>query len=98
MSEWKTIKHKTIETYGNNFVEVSLKKAPEGENTFIGISKGWKTDEGIKRYKANILFTKEKKDEIIKALAEILDGVEDIETESVVEEKKEEVTEEKSAE
>ncbi len=89
MSEWKTIKSKTIETYGNNFVEVSLKKAPEGDNTFIGISKGWKTDEGIKRYKANILFTQEKKNDIIKALTEIEDAVEENNSEPKVEKKEE---------
>lgn len=71
MSEWKTIKSETMEAGGNNFIEISLKQPPEGENQFIGISKGWFTDDGQKRYKSNILFTKDKRDELIKHLKEI---------------------------
>ena len=68
MSEWKTIKQETMEAGANNFIEVNLKQPPEGENTFIGISKGWFTDDGQKRYKSNILFTKDKREELIKLL------------------------------
>lgn len=71
MAEWKTIKSESIEAGGNNFIEITLKQPPEGENLFIGISKGWKTDDGQKRYKTNILFTKDKKDEIIDAIEKI---------------------------
>lgn len=71
MSEWKTIKQETIEAGGNNFLEVNMKQPPESENVLIGISKGWFTDEGQKRYKANILFSKEKRDELVKILTEI---------------------------
>ena len=71
MSEWKTIKKKEIPTYGNNFVEVTLKEAPDGENVYVGISKGWKTEEGENRYKANILIAKDKREEIIEAIKEM---------------------------
>jgi hypothetical protein len=37
----------------------------------IGISKGWFSKDGKKRYKANILFNREKKEELIKMLQEI---------------------------
>ena len=49
MSEWKTLKQETIETHGNNFIEVSLKQPPEGENSYIGLSKGWFNEEGQKK-------------------------------------------------
>ncbi len=71
MSEWKTLKQETIEAGGNNFIEISLKQPPEGETTLIGISKGWYTPDEQKRYKANIIFSKEKKDELIKLLQDI---------------------------
>ncbi len=71
MAEWKTLNTKTIDVGGNNFVEISLKQPPEGEHVFIGISKGWFTEQNQKRYKANILFDKKNKDEIIKAISEI---------------------------
>lgn len=71
MSEWKTLKQETIEVGGNNFIEVNLKQPPEGENLLIGLSKGWFTDDGQKRYKTNILFSKDKKDEIIEILKNI---------------------------
>lgn len=71
MSEWKTLKSETIEAGGNNFIEVTLKQPPEGENTFIGISKGWMTEEGQKRYKTNILFSMDKKDQLIEALNKV---------------------------
>jgi hypothetical protein len=71
MSGWKTINTKTVEAGGNNFIEVSLKQPPEGDNVFIGISKGWMTEEGEKRYKTNILFAKEKALDVVKAIEEI---------------------------
>lgn len=71
MGEWKTLKQETIEAGGNNFIEVSLKQPPESENILIGVSKGWYTPEEQKRYKANILFSKEKRDELVKILQEI---------------------------
>ena len=73
MSDWKTLKTQTIEAGSNNFIEITLKQPPEGENTFIGISKGWMTEEGQKRYKTNILFAKDKKDEIIAAINKVLE-------------------------
>lgn len=71
MSEWKTLKQETIEIGGNNFIEVNVKQPPEGESVLIGMSKGWFTEDGQKRYKANILFSRDKKDEVIKILSEI---------------------------
>ena len=67
----KTLKQVDIEAGGNNFIEISLKQPPEAENHLIGISKGWKTPDGERRYKANILFSPDKKDELIKILQEI---------------------------
>lgn len=37
----------------------------------IGLSKGWFTADKQKKYKANILFSREKKDKIIEALSKI---------------------------
>ncbi len=71
MTEWKTLKQETLEVGGKNFLEINIKQAPEGENLYVGLSKGWFNDEGQKRYKANILFTKDKLPEIIKVLEEI---------------------------
>jgi hypothetical protein len=76
MNEWKILNQKTIDTFNNNFIEVNLKQAPEGKNIFLGLSKGWRKENGEKMYKANILFTKDKKDEIISALQSIDEGVE----------------------
>jgi hypothetical protein len=69
--EWKTVKQEVIEAGGNNFIEVSIKYPPESEEYLIGISKGWYTPSKEKRYKTNILFSKEKRDEIVKVLQEI---------------------------
>lgn len=71
MSEWKTIKNIEIDLLGNNFITISLKQTPKEENFLIAISKGWYTKDKKKRYKSNILFDKNKKDEIIKALQDI---------------------------
>lgn len=71
MSEWKTLKQETVEAGGNNFIEINVKQPPESENYLIGLSKGWVTDSGEKRYKTNILFSRDKKEEIVKILDEI---------------------------
>lgn len=71
MSEWKTLQQETLEVGGNNFIEVSLKQPPQGENILIGLSKGWYTPDNQKRYKANILFSKEKKQELIDLIEKI---------------------------
>ncbi len=71
MSEWKTLKKEDIQIGGNQFLEITLKKPPEGDTIFVGISKGWTTDDGEKRYKTNILFDKEKAKEIAKIIEEI---------------------------
>lgn len=71
MSEWKTLKTETVEAGGNNFIEITLKQPPEGDNVFIGISKGWTTEEGEKRYKTNILFNKDKAKDIAAAIEKV---------------------------
>lgn len=71
MGDWKLIKQVEIDAGGNNFIEVSLKQPPEGENNLIAISKGWKTPQGEKRYKSNILFSPDKKKELIDVLKAI---------------------------
>jgi len=71
MVEWKTLKTETVDAGGDNFIEVSLKESPQGEDLFIGISKGWTNSEGIKRYKSNILFKSNKKTEIFNAIEKV---------------------------
>lgn len=71
MSEWKTLKTETVDAGGNNFIEVTLKQPPEGENLFIGFSKGWTNEEGQKRYKTNILFNQSQKDEVVSAIEKV---------------------------
>jgi hypothetical protein len=71
MDEWKTLKQIEMDAGANNFLEVTLKQPPGSDEELVGISKGWKTAEGEKRYKSNILFSKEKKEELVKALQEI---------------------------
>ena len=71
MNEWKTLKQETIDAGSNNFLEINLKQPPEGENTLIGISKGWYTQDNQKRYKSNILFSPDKIDDLIEALSKI---------------------------
>ena len=71
MSEWKTLKHESIDAGGNNFIEISLKQPPESEELLIGISKGWITTNNEKRYRTNILFNQSHRDEIVKLLSEI---------------------------
>lgn len=71
MKDWKTLKVETIDVGGNNFLEVNIKQPPESENILYGISKGWYNENKEKRYKANILFSKEGKEELIKVLQEI---------------------------
>ena len=69
--DWKTLKTKTVEVGGNNFIEINLKQPPEGDNLLLGISKGWFTENNDKRYKANILFDVKRKDELIDAINEV---------------------------
>ncbi len=71
MEEWKTLKVETIDVGGNNFLEVNIKQPPNAEGVLYGISKGWYNDKSEKRYKANILFSKEGKADLIKVLQSI---------------------------
>lgn len=75
MAEWKTLKQETMEAGGNNFIEVNVKQPPEGKALFIGISKGWFSEDGQKRYKSNILVTREKKKELLELLEKIDSGL-----------------------
>lgn len=68
---WTILETHTIKAQKNNFLEISLKSPPESQEVLIGISKGWFTPEGDKRYKSNILFSKEEKEEIVNILKEI---------------------------
>lgn len=69
--DWKTLKSKTVEVGGNNFIEINLKQPPEGDNLLLGISKGWFTENDQKRYKTNILISVEDVDEITEAMKEV---------------------------
>ena len=71
MSEWKVINQKIEKLNGNNFIEVSLKIPPKGDDELIAISKGWIRDDGQRLYKANIIFAKSDKEKVIKMLEEI---------------------------
>ncbi len=53
MVDFETLKNDEIAFGNNNFIEVARKKAitEEGENTFISLSRGFKTPTGEKRYK-----------------------------------------------
>lgn len=88
MSDWKTLKQETVEVGGNNFIEINLKQPPEGDNLLIGISKGWFTENGQKRYKTNILFSLEKKDELIEKINEVSKDIEATKKKEEKEEKK----------
>jgi len=72
--EYETVKLETVNYGTNNFIEVSKKKAPNG-NLFISISKGWYPAQSTeKRYKAGIGFPNEKEiiDRILAAFNEIV--------------------------
>jgi hypothetical protein len=71
-SDWETLNTKVVDAGGNNFIEVTLKQAPEGQDLFIGFSKGWTNSEGLKRYKSNVLFKIAQKDELFGAVEEML--------------------------
>jgi hypothetical protein len=74
-ADWKTLNRKIIDAGGNNFIEVTLKEAPEGQDMFIGFSKGWTNPEGLKRYKSNILFKLTQKEEVFGTIEEMLTEV-----------------------
>jgi len=76
MSDWKTKKTEIVDAGGNNFIEVTLKESPEGEDMFIGFSKGWINFEGEKRYKSNILFKVAQKEAIFNAIESVISEIE----------------------
>jgi len=58
--EYETLKVETVNYGTNNFIEVSKKKAPNG-NLFISVSKGWyPAGSTEKRYRAGVGFPNEK--------------------------------------
>ncbi len=72
--EYETIKVETVNYGTNNFIEVSKKKAPNG-NLFISVSKGWyPTGSTEKRYRAGVGFPNEKEliDRIMAAFDTVL--------------------------
>ena len=71
MGEWKVLNQEFVKLDGNNFVEVSLKEPPKGDDVLIAISKGWIRDDGQKLYKANILFPVSDKQKVIDMLENI---------------------------
>ena len=71
-ADWKTLNTKVVDAGGNNFIEVTLKEAPEGQDLFIGFSKGWTNPEGLKRYKSNVLFKIAQKEELFGAVEDML--------------------------
>jgi hypothetical protein len=70
MNEWKTLKSETLDVGGNNFIEINLKKSPEG-NELLAITKGWYTENKDKRYKTNILMSMDKVDELVDKIGKV---------------------------
>lgn len=70
MADWKTLKSEVIEVGANNFIEVNLKENPDGQE-LLGISKGWFTPDGDKRYKTNILISLDKVDELTEKIKSV---------------------------
>lgn len=73
--QYETIKLETVNYGTNNFIELSKKKAPNG-NVFISLSKGWYPASSTeKRYKGGIGFPFEKElvDKILAALNTVLE-------------------------
>ena len=76
--KFETIKEETVEFGTNKFLEIARKKAitDEGETEFISISRGFKTDNGEKRFSKgkNIALPVEKKvvENLAKALKEVV--------------------------
>ncbi|MCH8519339.1 MAG: hypothetical protein LAT82_01140 [Nanoarchaeota archaeon] len=72
MEEWKVISKEEFDLdEEGNFIEVSLKEHPISKELLYGISKGWKNKEGFKKYKSNIIISKENKDKLVKLLSKI---------------------------
>lgn len=72
--EYETLKVETVNYGTNNFIEVSKKKAPNG-NLFISVSKGWyPAGSTEKRYRAGVGFPNEKEliDRIMSAFNAVL--------------------------
>ncbi|MBN1923141.1 MAG: hypothetical protein JW791_00050 [Nanoarchaeota archaeon] len=72
---FKTIKS-FEKTYGTrNFIEVALKNTNEGENIFFSISKGFTSQNGVKRYKKSLGFaaSQELQEFLVDALSKLLE-------------------------
>ena len=69
MTQWKTLVQKECQIGTKQFVEISLKEPPYGEEQLVGISKGWVLPHsGKKRYKSNILFPRHQVGEVVHLL------------------------------
>ncbi len=77
---WREFAKETVELTGANFVEVKLSCPPDGDKLFVGISKGWKRDDGSARYKSNVTVPVEKAEDIVAALKKIVDKSKEIST------------------
>ena len=72
MVEFETLKAEEVKFGNNNFIEVARKKAiaPEGENEFIAISRGFFAPDGSKRFKKS--FTVPDSPEVVNFICEKL--------------------------
>ncbi|MFP4402347.1 MAG: hypothetical protein ACLFPL_03875 [Candidatus Nanoarchaeia archaeon] len=69
MNEWNVVKKIEFDVNDKgDFVEVSSKEHPSTGEIVYGISKGWKNLKGFKKYKSNIILSKNGKDELISHL------------------------------
>jgi len=72
---FKTLKSFEKEYGTRNFVEVALKETNDGENTFFSISKGFTTQNNMKRYKKSLGFaaSEDVQEFLIESLQKLLD-------------------------
>ena len=77
---FKTIKSLEKEYGTRNFIEVALKETNDFENVFFSISKGFKTQNGVKRYKNSLGFaaSEELQQFLVDAFKELVDAYKSI--------------------
>lgn len=69
MQEWNVLKREEFDVgERGDFIEITLKEHPESGENLYGISKGWKNLKGFKKYKSNIIMSKESVDTLISTL------------------------------
>jgi hypothetical protein len=71
--QWREFAKETVALAGSNFIEVKLSSPPDGDKLFVGISKGWQTEGGDRRYKSNVTVPVEKAPEVVAALQKMVD-------------------------